>query len=157
MSSNPYSPPESAVADRSPIEFSFTVSLIGMLVATGAAYILVLLYGNLAQWALLASGTAQENLYDAIATSTLVNAITHVINIFGAAVGGYWAAKLAPAEPLKHAALTGALILIPVGIAFLAPYEIPQPRWSLALLFVTPIPSAAAGALWWQHRSDNAT
>jgi hypothetical protein len=49
----------------------------------------------------------------------LVNAIPQVFSIFGAAVGGYRAAKLAPAEPTRSRSRAG----------------------SLALLFVTPMPS----------------
>jgi hypothetical protein len=152
MSTNPYSPPESQVLDQAPAEFAFSIAVVGMLVGTGAAYILVLLYGNLTQWALIATGVDPDNLSNAVATSPFVNAATHVINICSAAVGGYWSARLAPGKPLHHAATAGALMLIPVGIAFLAPYEMAHPRWSLALLFITPIPSACAGAWWWQRQ-----
>ena len=156
MSTNPYSPPESKVLDHSPAEFAYPIALIGALIGTGAAYILALLYGNLAQWAMLATGVDPENLYTAVATSSGIQAAIHVINICCAAVGGYWSAKLAPGKPLEHAAVAGALMLVPVAIAFLAPYDLPYPRWSLALSFITPAPSACLGALWWQRRAGAA-
>jgi hypothetical protein len=112
-----------------------------------------LLYGNVALWWLFSTGVSLDKLYHTAANSPLHNMVTHLTNVFAAAVGGYWAAKLGPGKPFVHAGVAGALMLVPVAIALLGPYEMPHPLWSLGLLFVTPIPSALLGGYWWQRRA----
>jgi hypothetical protein len=155
MAVNPYAAPGAPVKDRDEAGFKLSIALIGMLIATGAGYVLDLFYGTLIQWSLFGQGVPIAELYDAVATSPLHNLVSHVTGVFAAALGGYWAARLGPQRGISHALVAGALILIPVAIAWVPPYAISNPAWSIALSFVTPIPSALVGALWWRRRAGS--
>ena len=156
MPSNPYAAPAALVEDRGPEGFTLAFSIVGMLIGTGAAYTLGLIYAGFAQLAFLWTGVELNDLYNAVATSPLHNAVSHVINVSAEALGGYWAAKLAPHRPIPHAVVAGFLMLIPAAAAFLVPYDFPHPAWSLALMFVTPVPAAVLGAMWWRRRNPPA-
>ncbi len=65
---------------------------------------------------------------------------------FFTALGGYVAARLAPADPLRHAVIVGALSLVLGILLVTAPGEGPQPAWWVdALGFLLAVPAAAAG------------
>ena len=155
MALNPYAAPEAPVEDRDEAGFRLWIALVGMLIATGAASALDLFYGNLVQWSLFSRGVPVNDLYDAIARSTLHNLVGHAMNVFAAALGGYWAARLGPQRGIAHAVVAGTLMLFAVAIAWVTPYAVPHPAWSIALSFVTPVPSALAGALWWRRRASS--
>lgn len=65
---------------------------------------------------------------------------------FFTALGGYVAARLAPADPLRHAVIVGVLSLVLGILLVTAPGEGPQPAWWVdALGFLLAVPAAAAG------------
>ena len=65
---------------------------------------------------------------------------------FFTALGGYVAARLAPADPLRHAVIVGALSLVLGILLVTAPGGGPQPAWWVdALGFLLAVPAAAAG------------
>jgi hypothetical protein len=128
-----------------PATFSFEAAVLGTLIACGAAYLLALLSSSIEQWIEIGRGAKLDDLYTALTTSALYNGIAHLTNIAAAALGGYWAARLGSARPLLHAGVAGAMMLLPIVIAFAAPYPMPYPKWSLILFFITPVPSAMIG------------
>ena len=153
MAANPYAAPKSSVNDPDAPQFQFSVSLIGMLAATGAGYILNLLYGNLAQWSLLSRGVPLNELYSSVASSPLHNVVGNLLNVIACALVGYWMAKLSPQRAVIHAIAAGALVWLPVTIGWVNPYEMPHPAWSMLLTYLTPIPSLLLGVAWFRRRA----
>jgi hypothetical protein len=154
MAANPYAAPQSSLKDPEDVpKFQFSVPLIGMLAATGAAYCLNLLYGNLAQWALLSRGVPLNDLYNSVAGSPLHNLVGHSLNILATAVVGHWIAKLHPQRAFSHGVVAGVLIWIPVTIGWVNPYDMPHPAWSVLLTYLTPIPAVLLGVLWFRRRA----
>ena len=100
------------------------------------------------QWVEIGRGAKLDDLYAALTTSSLYNLIGHLTNVAAAALGGYWAARLGSVRPLLHAGVAGAMMLLPIVIAFAGPYPMPFPLWSLVLFFITPVPSAMIGGKW---------
>ena len=65
---------------------------------------------------------------------------------FFTALGGYVAARLAPADPLRHAAIVGVLALVLAGLLAISPGEGPAPAWWVdALGYLLAVPAALAG------------
>ena len=60
MAVNPYAAPGAPVKDRDEAGFKFSIALVGMLIAIGAAYVLELFYKTLAEWPLLGRGVALD-------------------------------------------------------------------------------------------------
>jgi hypothetical protein len=74
----------------------------------------------------------------------IISATAH--GTFFTALGGYVAARLAPADPLRHAVIVGLLSLIVALLLTISPGEGPRAVWWVdALGFLLAVPAAAAG------------
>lgn len=153
MVANPYAAPKSSVEDPNAPKFQFSVALIGMLAATGAGYLLNLLYGNLAQWSLLSKGVPLNELYSSVAGSAFHNVVGNLLNVLACALVGYWIATLSPHRAASHAIAAGALAWLSVTIGWVNPYDMPHPAWSMLLTYLTPIPSLLLGVVWFRWRA----
>lgn len=74
--------------------------------------------------------------------------INLVCGLLAAMLGGFVAARLAPAAPRKHAAVLGAMVLV-FGILYaVSGRNGPQPMWYLTALPVVGAAGVMLGGLW---------
>ena len=74
---------------------------------------------------------------------------------FFTALGGYVAARLAPADPLRHAVIVGVLSLVLAMLLATSPAEGPDAAWWVdGLGYLLAVPAAAAGG-WLGARRQN--
>ncbi len=88
-----------------------------------------------------ADGRIQELL---AAPEFILSATLH--GSFFTALGGYIAARLATADPLRHAVIVGLLSLVLAILLATSPVEGPEPAWWVdALGYLLVVPAAATG------------
>ncbi len=76
---------------------------------------------------------------------------------FFTALGGYVAARLAPADPFRHAVIVGLLSLVLAVLLATSPGEGPQAaRWVDMLGYLLVVPAAAAGGWLGSRRQHEA-
>lgn len=97
--------------------------------------------------------TADSRIEELLATPEfLISATLH--GSFFTALGGYVAARLATADPLRHAVVVGLLSLVLAGLLATTPGDGPEPAWWVgAIGYLLAVPAAFAGG-WLAARRD---
>ena len=86
-------------------------------------------------------------------SSVGVNVLVLLIAAAGYSLGGYLAASLAPARPIAHSVLAGAICIAIGAVGYLGVLSSPLPLWVQITGFLLTIPSFLAGASWYSRSS----
>ena len=150
---NPYSAPTAIVEDAQVPPGRRTAVLIGAAIGCGISYAVLLIFGLVFLWILVAQGVPSQELYARAYQSTGYLVFAHLTSVFCLAPGGYWSTRLDPTNSLVSAVIAGALVSVFSMTSNLLPYELPIPMWSRILSVVIPIPAFSIGALWWRREA----
>jgi hypothetical protein len=152
MNSNPYTPPLAPVDIPEAAGNSTTAILIGVVIGTGTAYIVLTLVGLAFFWILVAQGVPAHELYVRAYQSTTYLVFAHFLGFLCSLPGGYWSARLDRTRNYGNALFAGSLVSGLALLQFCIPYELPIPYWSRVASIVLPLPAFFLGAVWWQRK-----
>lgn len=89
--------------------------------------------------------TSDSRIQELLAAPEFIISAT-IHGSFFTALGGYVAARMAPADPLRHAVIVGVLSLVLATLLTTSPGGGPEPAWWVdALGYLLAVPAAAAG------------
>ena len=131
---------------RAPAWLDMRVDLRALLAGVSADWLGTLLTAGLLGIAFgVGPDTPDSRLQQLLeAPEFIISATAH--GAFFTALGGYVAARLAPADPLRHAVIVGALSLILAILLAVSPGEGPRAAWWVDLLgYLLVVPAAATG------------
>lgn len=103
----------------------------------------------------LGPDTPDSRIQEVLAAPEFILSAT-VHGSFFTALGGYVAARLATGDPLRHAAVVGALALVFAALMATSPGEGPEPAWWVdALGYLLAVPAALAGGWLGARRGEH--